>query len=144
MRAGWKLWKQKMFSRNVLNNQTNEAPDWSFQWARSWWHHPAGVECDWSAPQRPRMWLMWPGSPPRHLGQQSGGGLGRTTSICWSRCWLDTVKVWDVSIGHSATCSPTPKHTRFALQLHGSTSASKLLFFTTLTHCMLTANRANS
>lgn len=104
--------------------------------------HRGPPQCYRSADQWPMMWLMWPGSPPRHRGQQSRGGLDRITLTCI--CWLDALTVWDVSIGHSVTWSSTPKHTLFDLQLHGSTSVSKLLFLRTLTHCMLTANRANS
>lgn len=95
--------------------------------------------------QWPRMWLMWPGSPPRQRGQQSG--LDWTAPFCCSGCWVDRVNVWDVSIGHSAERNSVSRHTRFGLQLHGSSSASKLLFFSSLAHCMLTeltANRANS
>ena len=38
----------------------------------------------------------------------------------------------------------THTHTHTHTGLHGSTSVSKLLFFSRLTHCMLTANRANN
>lgn len=93
--------------------------------------------------QRPRMWLMWPGSPPRQRGQQSGEAMGWITSICCSCCWLDRVNVWDVSIGHSAERSCISRHTLFGVQLQGSSSVSKLLFFSNWAHCMLTKLAAN-
>lgn len=60
---------------------------------------------------------------------------------------LTLINTWSTvpSQGHMATTPPPPSLT--GLQLHGSSSASKLLFFSSLAHCMLTeltANRANS
>lgn len=41
-----------------------------------------------------------------------------------SCCWMDTVNVWDVSIGHSVVWCSAPKHGRFYLQSPSSVSVS--------------------